>query len=143
MRAALIDSSVVVAWVLPDEAAHAAATRLMVSVANGEIEPVFAAHLRFEVRNGLVRAARRGRIVWDDLPFWLDAIDALEAPTIALSVSDAPVLAIARAHHLGWSDAHWVEIASRLDLPLVTADMRLLRSVPDVVALVVDVREAA
>lgn len=38
-------------------------------------------------------------------------------------------------------DRSW--IASRLDLSLVTADLRLVRSVPDVVALVVDVREAA
>jgi predicted nucleic acid-binding protein len=143
VRAALIDSSVLVAWVLPDEAAHGAATRLMASVAGGDIEPVFAAHLRFEVRNGLVRATRRGRIAWEDLPVWLEAIDRLEAPTVALSGSDAPVLAIAQAHQLGWGDAHWVEIASRLDLPLVTADMRLVRSVPDVVALVVDVRDAA
>lgn len=143
MRAALIDSSVVVAWILPDEAAHAAARRLMAAVANGGIEPVFAAHLRFEVRSGLVRAARRGRIDWEDVPLWLAATDALEAPTIALSDSDASVLAIARAHGLGWGDAHWVEIASRLDLPLVTADLRLLRAIPDVVALVVDVRDAA
>ena len=143
MRVALIDSSVLAAWILPDEEAHDAATRLMVSIANGEIEPVFAALLRFELRNGLVRAARRGRIGWDDLPALLDIVDALEASTVPLSASDDPILALAQAHQLGWGDAHWVEIASRLDLPLITADLKLVRSVPDLVAIVVDVREAA
>ncbi|MEO6206343.1 MAG: type II toxin-antitoxin system VapC family toxin [Candidatus Limnocylindrales bacterium] len=142
MRVALIDSSVLAAWILPDEEAHDAAARLMVSIASGEIEPVFAAHLRFELRSGLVRAARRGRIGWDDLPAVLDIIDALEASTVALSTSDAPFLALVHAHQLGWGDAHWVEIASRLDLPLITADLKLIRSVPDEVAIVVDVREA-
>ncbi len=38
---------------------------------------------------------------------------------------------------LRWGDAHWVDVAMRLDLPLVTADLRLARAVPDEVAIVV------
>jgi predicted nucleic acid-binding protein len=50
---------------------------------------------------------------------------------------DAVILALAREHGLTWGEAHWIEVARRLDLPLVTADLRLARAVPDEVAVVV------
>jgi predicted nucleic acid-binding protein len=67
----------------------------------------------------------------------------LGATVVPLAEMDAPVLELAQRHRLTWSDAHWVEIAARLELPLVTADPRLIRSVPDEVAILVDVRDAA
>lgn len=139
----VIDSSVAIAWVLEDEPAHDAAVRFMGALGDGVFDPVFAAHFRFELRHALVRAARRGRLEWADLPRWLEALDALEATIAALSEIDEPVLELARRHQLTWSDAHWVEISARLDIPLVTADLRLIRSVPDEVAILVDVRDAA
>lgn len=143
VSAVVIDSSVLGAWIMEDEPAHDAAVRLMARVGDGELEPVLAGHVQFELRHALVRAARRGRIGWDDLPYWFDALDALEATIVPLASKDAPVLALAKQHQLTWSDAHWVEVAVRLDLPLLTADRRLVRSVPDDVAILVDVRDAA
>ena len=139
----VIDSSVAIAWVLADEPAHGDALRFMEALSDGTFDPVVAGHFRFEIRHALVRAARRGRVEWADLPTWLAALDALEARTAPLSDADAPVLELAQNHQLTWSDAHWVETAIRLDLPLVTADLRLIRSVPDDVAILVDVRGAA
>lgn len=143
MNVAVIDSSVLGAWVIDDEPAHDAAKRFMHLVGAGDIEPLLAEHCRFEVRHALVRAARRGRVAWEELPRWFKALDALEATIVPLAETDRPVLALARRHQLTWSDAHWVEISARLDVPLVTADLRLIRSVPDEVAILVDVRDAA
>jgi predicted nucleic acid-binding protein len=128
---------------IDDEPAHEAAVRFIAAVGEGAIEPVLAEHCRFEVRHALVRAARRGRVAWSDLPQWFDALDALEAMIAPLAEKDEPVLALAQGLQLTWSDAHWVEIAARLDLPLLTADLRLIRSVPDDVAILVDVQDAA
>lgn len=143
MNAVVIDSSVFGAWMIEDEPSHQAAVRFMAALGDGTIEPILAEHCRFEVRHALVRAARRDRIAWADLPRWFDAIDALEATIVPLAAKDEPVLSLAELHRLSWSDAHWVEIAARLDIPLVTADLRLIRSVPDEVAILVDVRDAA
>lgn len=143
MSVVVIDSSVLGAWMIEDEPAHDAALRLMSRVGDGAIEPVLAEHCRFEVRHALVRAARRGRIAWSDLPQWFATLDALEATIAPLAARDEPVLALARLYQLTWSDAHWVEVAVRLDLPLVTADRRLVHSVPDDVAILIDVKEAA
>jgi len=143
LGAIVVDSSVLGAWMMADEPAHGAAIRLMDRIGDGELEPVLAGHVRFEVRHALVRAARRGRIDWADVPHWFKALDALEAVIASLTDDDAPVLALARQHQLTWSDAHWVETAIRYDLPLVTADLRLIRSVPDDVAILVDVRGVA
>ena len=143
MNVAVIDSSVLGAWVMDDEPSHDAAKRFMHLVGAGDIEPLLAEHCRFEVRHALVRAARRGRVAWEELPRWFEALDALEATIVPLAETDRPVLALAQRHQLTWSDAHWVEISARLDVPLVTADLRLIRSVPDEVAILVDVRDAA
>lgn len=143
MNDAIIDSSVVGAWMIEDEPFHDAAMRLMAAVGDGRIEPFLAGHCQFEVRHALVRAARRGRVAWADLPRWFDTLDALEPTIVPLTEKVEPVLALAERFQLTWSDAHWVEIAARLDIPLVTADLRLIRSVPDEVAILVDVRDAA
>lgn len=143
MTDVVVDSSVLGAWMLGDEPAHDAAVRFVHALGDGTFDPVFAAHFRFEVRHAVVRAARRGRVDWADLPTLLNALDALEATIAPLSEDDEPVLDLARRHQLTWGDANWVEVAIRGDLPLVTADRRLIRSVPDDVAILVDVRDAA
>jgi predicted nucleic acid-binding protein len=77
------------------------------------------------------------------LPRWLDTLDALGATIAPLSLDDQPVLDLARRHQLTWSDANWVDVAIRGDLPLVTADPRLIASVQDDVAILADLRDAA
>jgi predicted nucleic acid-binding protein len=139
----LVDSSVLVALLLVDEPAHGPARRFRETLLADDRDPVVAAHCRFEVRHALVRAARQGRVEWEAIPGMLAAVDAVGWTEVELSEEDRPVLDLARMHQLSWGDAHWVEVAARLDLPLVTADQRLIRSVPDEVAILVDVRGAA
>jgi hypothetical protein len=57
-----IDSSVAVAWALPNEHLHPPAMRLIDQLGMGRLEPFVAAHFGFEVRRALVRAARAGRL---------------------------------------------------------------------------------
>lgn len=143
MRGVLVDSSVLVAAVLEDEVDHGVAVRFFQRMADDGLEPLIAAHGRFEVRHAIVSAAQHGRLAWEDVRVRLGLLDALDPTVVPLSPVDRPVLRLAEAHRLTWADANWVEIAARLDLPLVTADQRLIRSVPDEVAILVDVREIA
>jgi predicted nucleic acid-binding protein len=140
--AAVLDSSVAVAWFLADEPVHRAAHGILDSITTGRIEPVVAAHFAFEVRSALIRAARRGRIGWPDVRLALAAIDGIE-PTVAEPAADETLITLAEDHRLEWADAHWVEGAARLDLPLVTVDRRLARTVPADVAIVVALDESA
>lgn len=133
----IIDSSVAVAWALPDEHLHPAAIRFVEQLGVGGLEPVVAAHFAFEVRHALVRAARAGRVAWSTIPRWLAAIESLDATIVPLTAEDEVVLGLAERHGLTWGDAHWVQMASDLDRPLVTVDRRLARAVPDEVAIVV------
>ena len=137
MSDVVIDSSVAVAWALADEPAHEAAIRIIDEIGDGTFQPVVAGHFRFEVRNALTRAARGGRISWDDVRAWLKALDALDLTVVPLTEDDRPVLKLAERYGLGWGDAHWVHVAAQLDRPLLTAARRLARAVPDEVAIVV------
>lgn len=133
----VLDSSVAVAWALPDEHLHPAAIRFMDQLGLGRLEPLVAAHFAFEVRHALVRAARAGRVAWSTIPEWLAAIDALDATIVPLVADDEVILDLAERHGLTWGDAHWVQIAAELDRPLVTVDRRLARAVPDEIAIIV------
>lgn len=133
----VIDGSVAVAWALADEPAHEAATRVIDEIGHGSLQPVVSGHLRFEVRYALVRGARGGRIAWDDGRAWLKALGALHSTVVPLTEDDRPVLKLAERYGLGWRDAHWVHVVVQLDRPLLTADLRLARAVPDDVAVVV------
>lgn len=137
MHDVVLDSSVVAAWALPDEHLHPRALRVIDRLDAGELEPFVAAPFRFEVRHALVRAARAGRLAWPTVPGWFAAIDGLGSTLIEAPDDEAVILDIATRHGLAWGDAHWVDVAMRLDLPLMTADLRLARAVPDEVAIVV------
>jgi predicted nucleic acid-binding protein len=132
----VIDSSVAVAWMLADEPLHEAARRFRATLEAGERGPIVAEHFGFEVRHALIRAARRERIAWLEVGEGFAALDAFEPTVVPLRRRDDPILDLAHQFGLTWGDAHWVDVAMRLDLPLVTADLRLARSIPDEVAIV-------
>ena len=142
MSDVLVDSSVVVAWALPDEALHSRALSVVDQLMGGALEPVVALPFAFEVRHALVRAARAGRLDWATIPSWLEAIDALDPTYVKPRPDETGILDLAERLGLTWGDAHWVDVARRLDLPLLTADRRLARAVPDEVAVVVYVGDS-
>lgn len=141
MRHVVVDTSVAVAWVLRDEATHDAAVRVRRLIADGEIEPNVAGHFGFEVRSAVVRAARRGRIGWQSVEARVRAIEATEPTRHPLGEYDRQLVGLCHDLRISWADAHWIALAARLDVPLVTADERLMRTVPDDVAIVVSVGE--
>jgi predicted nucleic acid-binding protein len=137
MSDVVVDSSVAVAWMLADEQLHEPARRFRATLAAGDREPIVAEHFGFEVRHALIRAAHRGRIDWSEVRAAFATLEAFEPKVVPLRRRDDPIVDLVERLGLTWGDAHWVDAAMRLDLPLVTADLRLARAVPDQVAIVV------
>lgn len=128
VRRVALDSSVVLAWVLPDEPWHAQANAISADITAGLLDPVGASNLRFEVRHGLVRAVRRGRMDWDAVRAALVAIDAVSVGSPDIAYQDKDLLRLCRSHGIGWGDAHHAHLAARLEVPLLTADTRLVNA---------------
>jgi len=119
----VLDSSVALAWLLPDEDAEALdalADRL-------EQEPAHVPAIwPLEVGNALLMAQRRARIKDDELIRSVSALLALPIDVdSAGSTALAAVLSIARDLGLSAYDAAYVELAKRLAIPLATLDAKL------------------
>lgn len=124
----VVDSSVVLALVLPDEPIHRRASAFVGDAVERSIRLVAAANFGFEVRHGLVRACHRGRLPWRAVAVALRAVDALAIEAVVATPPDDALLGLCRRHGLSWGDAHHVHLAVSLGAPLVTADGRLVRS---------------
>lgn len=127
-RPVVLDSSVLVGLVLQDETWHLRAHVVLRDVAMDLLQPTIAPNARFEIRNALVSAARRRRIAWEDVPRALVIIDELRLPVSQIDFRDADLLALCRKHGLAWGDAHHVFLAQRTRAALLTADVRLVRT---------------
>ena len=121
----VLDCSVTMAWVFPDEA-HESTDALRESlIKDSAVVPVL---WPIEVGNVLLVATRRGRIIEDDWPRIRDDLGALPIdvdPESCDRVLDA-VLPIANEHNLSVYDAMYLELALRLGLPLATLDRKLI-----------------
>ena len=129
MAAFVLDASVALAWMLPDEATAAEARRLIEAVVEGGA--VAPAHWRLEVGNGLLMAERRGRVPPDGtvaaLLGRLAALPiALDSETAARAWDAAP--ALVRRHGLSLYAAAYLELAVRKGLALATFDTALRRA---------------
>ena len=117
----VLDCSVTMAWILPDEAESGAEALGESLVENTAVVPGL---WPIEVANVLLVATRRGRIeeeVWPDL---LDRLAALpietDPETGARAWTDS--LRVARDHQLSVYDAAYLELAMRRRIPLATLD---------------------
>jgi predicted nucleic acid-binding protein len=128
MNAAVLDASVQVGWLLPDEPWHSACLEIADQVADGRLDAMAAPNSRFEVCDALVKAARRGRIGWHDIGERLEALDSLAVRVDPEPISIDAVLRVCRDHSVGWGDAHHAVVARRSGRPLLTADVRLVRA---------------
>ena len=120
----VIDSSIALAWLLPDErspAVDALADRLAAE------RPVAPPIWLLEVANALLTARRRDRLADRDVDRLLDIVAALPVELDAEPThhSLAEVVSLAREHRLTTYDAAYVELARRRRLPLATLDTRL------------------
>ena len=120
----VLDSSVALAWLLPDEASDrvdALADRL--EHESAEVPAIWS----LEIANALVSALRRSRIESVDAGASLEALATL--PIYAEQAIGAPqlaeIVALALRHGLTAYDACYVELAHRRQLPLATLDAKL------------------
>jgi len=125
----VLDCSVTLSWVLPDEATPEtdALLRQLSSVT------AFAPDLwHLETMNALLQAERRGRLTGDGLDRRFALLRRLNVSIDAHGSRSAPaVLALARRHGLTSYDACYLELAIRLGLPLATTDRRLRDAATD------------
>lgn len=120
----VLDSSVTVAWYLPDE--HTDATRRLLDQV-GEIGALVPLHWQIEVGNALLLAMRRRRISPERRNEALEQLTKLQLTvdghTLERVWTDS--LALADAYRLTLYDACYLELAQRRGLPLATLDRDL------------------
>ena len=120
----VLDGSVTLAWILPDEASTEADAWRDTLATDSAIVP---GHWALEVANGLLAAARRRQLVERDVSGLLRTLSSLPIDTDAGTTAAAwtATLALARRHRLTLYDAAYLELARRLSLPLATIDSDL------------------
>lgn len=122
----VLDASVVLAWLLPDEQS-ASAERLVTRVTQ---DRVFAPSLLLlEVGNALLQAERRGRItpaLRRDLLGAFTTLPIILEPIATDSMLRA--LALAKQHALSLYDGCYLEVAVSRGCPLATFDRGLIRA---------------
>lgn len=120
----VLDCSVTMAWVFPDEATEATG-RLRDSLIDGR---AFVPSLwPVEVASVLLAATRRGRLGADEWPRICASLEALpiEIDPISMSRTWGATLDLAVEHRLSAYDAMYLELALRMRLPLATLDRAL------------------
>ena len=117
----VLDSSVALAWLLPDEGSKrtdALADRY--EHEDGFVPPVWP----LEVGNAMLMALRRKRISKSEFNRFVSALS--ESPIeVDAGAPLADVLALAQQCELSSYDAAYLELAQRRKLPLATLDARL------------------
>lgn len=127
----VIDSSIALAWFLPDESSALADETLMKVTESGALVPPL---FSIEFGNGLVMAVRRKRIDRDyrrrtferitELDLVMDREGADQVWTDTVELADL--------HGLTLYDATYLELAVRSGLPLATLDKRLAKAALDI-----------
>lgn len=120
----VVDSSVALAWVLPDE--QGSLTDVLAD--SLEVTPACAPSLwPLEVGNAVAMAQRRKRLTEREVDRILKALESLpvELDATPLDQAFAAIVAIARKLGLTTYDAAYLELAQRRGLPLATLDTRL------------------
>ena len=120
----VVDASATLSWVLDDEFDPRAEAAFDLVSRDGGVVPQ---HWHYEVRNGLLMALRRERISLDQADRRLESLRRFRwATDSAADLSMAWRLAV--EHSLTFCDALYLELATRLQLPLATLDGDLTRA---------------
>ena len=126
--ACVIEPSVALAWLLPDET-NARADAVRLAVENGA-DSWIPAHWWLEIGNGLLMAERRGRITPEQVAQALSLVNALPLEEDEETAEQIPArtLTLARRHGLTLYDAAYLELAQRRGAKLATFDEQLLNA---------------
>ena len=122
MSGFVLDASVAASWLLDDEASDYASTALDRLAETGAVVPQL---WHSEIRNCLLVAERRKRIDEADSQARLSALVELPIQT-DMDPDFEAALALARKHTLSMYDAVYLELASRLRVPLASLDKQLI-----------------
>jgi predicted nucleic acid-binding protein len=120
----VLDASVALAMVLPDEAHPVAERALDLIQAAGATVPAI---WWFELRNALIMAERRKRI---SVVMTRKVVSALAMLPISIDRGPAgdTTMRLARAHRLSIYDAAYLELAMRISSPLASLDRALIKA---------------
>jgi predicted nucleic acid-binding protein len=123
----VIDSSIALNWVMPDESSPFAEGLLERVAVDGGIVPLL---FKIEVGNALLLAVRRKRITAETRGQAFDRIGALplEQDSQGAERVWTDCIALAEKHGLSLYDATYLELAKRLRKPLATLDTRLAQA---------------
>ena len=120
----VLDCSVTMAWVFPDEATDTTKRLRDKLISTRAVVPAL---WPIETANALLAATRRGRVSRDEWPTIRTLLDALpidvEPPSASRTLG--AVLDLANAHGLSVYDATYLELAARMHMPLATLDRKL------------------
>ncbi|MFN3547492.1 MAG: type II toxin-antitoxin system VapC family toxin [Mesorhizobium sp.] len=127
----VVDSSIALAWFLPDENSPLALDVLMQVTESGALVPQ---HFQVEFGNALVMAVRRKRIDRDYRRRTFERISDLELATDQAGGDRLWIetIELADQHGLTLYDGLYLELALRTGLPLATLDTRLAKAAHDV-----------
>jgi len=118
----VLDASIAAAWFLPDEQ-NDAADELMDELKGTK---AFVPSLFwFEIRNLFLMAERRGRLDIGDASLLLKQLRCFPLRDLN-TINDEMVFDLARRHELSAYDASYLALALQRQLPLATADRRLV-----------------
>lgn len=128
MASYVIDPSVALAWLLPDETTTRA-TAIREEIENGA-EAWIPAHWWLEIGNGLLMAEKRGRIAAGQVSHALTLMDALPFEEDDNTAEQVPgrIFSLARKHGLTIYDAAYLELAQRRGAILATFDDQLVKA---------------
>jgi predicted nucleic acid-binding protein len=124
----VIDPSVALAWLLPDET-NARANTIRQAIENGA-EAWIPAHWWLEIGNGLLMAERRGRIAPEQIAQALSLVESLPLEEDEATAEQIPMrtMSLARKYGLTLYDAAYLELAQRRGAILATFDAQLIKA---------------
>jgi predicted nucleic acid-binding protein len=128
VRRAVVDASVSLSWVLPDEAAGVEATGLLLAFQAGQVELLAPSLWEYEVANALRMGVKRGRLTEEQGASAAHGLLSLGLTLSHLGETLSRAWELAQQYRLSIYDASYLALAESSSCPLVTADSRLLEA---------------
>jgi predicted nucleic acid-binding protein len=126
VKRSVIDASYAGAWILPDELSEQAEEILQQTV-SGELQLIVPALWHYEMSNLIAVAQRRKRITVQQAEKAIEILSQIPIETFDHQslVSKQRIQRLVVQHKLSAYDAAYLELADRLNLPLLTNDKAL------------------